>query len=84
MITIDGKPADEVLKIETSKSTSLIKVMPALFLLMFYLKATGAVSWPWWVVWAPIWGPIVFAFVAAIIAIIVLYKTGVLEIKDDE
>lgn len=45
-------------------SPSLIKTLPALFLLMFYLKATGAVAWPWWVVWSPIWGALLVAVLA--------------------
>lgn len=50
-------------------SPSLIKTLPALFLLMFYLKATGAVTWSWWVIWSPIWGA-VLAAVALVLTII--------------
>lgn len=50
---------------ESTPSPSLIKPLPALFLLMFYLKATGAVAWSWWVVWSPIWGVCLAAVLAA-------------------
>lgn len=61
---------------KSTPSTSLIKPLPALFLLMFYLKATGAVTWSWWVVWSPIWGLGLAAGVLALITVGLAYWLG--------
>lgn len=50
-----------------NKSSGGISFASALFLVLFALKLTGNIAWPWWAVFGPLWMP-----VAAVIAVMVV------------
>lgn len=51
----------------------------ALGAVFVFLKAAGAVAWPWWVVLAPAWG---FAALIVLLAVAIVVTTAIGQFSD--